>query len=209
MKENFFDKESFLYNKKISITTELCKEIIEEFENDFLINKYLFIYNINEVILEMPNDNFNFPFYSKLKAILIDELKKNIDIYKNKINSVLYFNKNNNYDLPFTVLNTKSINFSTSILIKKIIYNEDNNCSIEFLNKFNSNIRIKDNNVILLSYVWFLNDCDCELIFWNKYKFKPAIGTIFIFPISWCFPYEEIAKINNEKYIITGYIYKN
>jgi hypothetical protein len=57
-------------------------------------------------------------------------------------------------------------------------------------------------------YIWFLNDYDGEIIFWNEYRIIPKCGKFIMFPISWCFPYQEIIHSDANKYIVYGYIYK-
>jgi len=208
MNNIFLNKNNFLYNKNNSITHELCKEIIENFENDYNYNKHLFINYKNEIVFEIPNNILNYPFYYKLKKFLIKEINKNIDLYKNKMNSCLYFNNSSNYNVPFNVLNTKVINIESTFFIKKKIFIENDN-ALEYLNKINSAVRVRNDNIIILSFVWFLNDVSCELVFWNEYKFKSSVGTLFIYPVSWCFPYEQIIETNQDQYIITGNIYKN
>lgn len=205
MENIFFNKNNLLYHKKNSITEELCKDIIEEFEKDLIINKYLLISNNNETIIDIPNDKSKYPFYYKLKKYLSKEINNHIEIYKNKMNSVLYISKENNYNMNFNVLNTKPINSDLKINIKKTIHTEQNEKTIKVINKINQNIQ--DSNIKILSFIWFLNDFDCEINFWNDYIFKPSIGTLFIFPVSWCFPYEEISILNKEQYTISGYIY--
>ena len=87
----------------------------------------------------------------------------------------------------------------TTLIIKKRKLTIENDT--QFINTKNVLYNEK-----LFSFVWFLNDCQCEIIFWNEYIVKSSIGKLFIFPISWCFPYEEIGIINTEQYIITGFI---
>ena len=109
MEKNKINKNDFLYSKKDSITEELCQEIMEQFEDDIKSNPYLFTYNQNETILEIPNDYKKCPFYGKLKSYLTKELNKNMEIYKNRvIKTYKPFQPNNQYQLT----------------IKKIVYDD-------------------------------------------------------------------------------------
>jgi len=77
--QNFlYKKDTFIYEKNNSITHELCKDIIELFENDFSNNN---CYNID------CNPNFH-----KIKGYLKQELEKNINDYERKINKIKNYN---------------------------------------------------------------------------------------------------------------------
>jgi hypothetical protein len=174
--QNFlYKKETFIYEKNNSITDELCKDIIEIFENDVSNNNCMDY-----------NDE-----YIKIKRYLTEELKKNIQSYEKKINGVSGIE-------DYKIIDVKNYNF--------VFFIENNNKPNDIINYINRTT--SKNNVKLLMYIWFLNDYDGEIIFWNEYKIIPKAGNFIIFPVSWCFPYQELIHLQTQKYIIYGYVYR-
>jgi hypothetical protein len=173
--QNFlYKKETFIYEKKDSITTELCKDIIELFEKENVNNDYY--YNIDC----KPN-------FHKIKNHLTQQLTKNLTEYERNINKI----KN------YTILKSCCRNF--------VFYIEKNKPKNIF-NYTNRNT-IGSTSIKMLMYIWFLNDYDGEISFWNEYKIIPKAGKFLLFPLSWCFPYQELINLQDDKYIIYGYIY--
>lgn len=171
--EFLYKKETFIYEKNNSITDELCKDIIEIFEND--------ISNNNRYTMDYNDE------YKKIKRYLTEELKKYIHNYEKKINGMK----------DYKIIDIKNHNF--------VFYIENNNKPNDIINYINRTT-VK-NNVRLLMYIWFLSDYDGEIIFWNEYKIIPKAGKFIMFPVSWCFPYQELIQLQTKKYIIYGYIY--
>jgi hypothetical protein len=179
MQSFLYKKETFIYEKKNSITHELCKDIIEIFETDRIINDCN-CYNID------CNTNYN-----KIKSYLTKELGKNLNNYNKKIDKIKNYN----------MIEKKIKNCD-----KKIAFYIEKNKSTYNFNYINR-VSIGSTDIKLLMYIWVLNDYDGEIIFWNEYKIIPKAGSFIMFPISWCFPYEELIDLQNDKYIIYGYIY--
>jgi hypothetical protein len=177
MSNFLYKKETFIYEQNNSITNDLCKDIIEIYNNDK--QKYE-KYNI-----DVNNE------YAKLKTFLMKELNTHIHKYEKQINKI------NNYKM----INIKNTNFSFFIENK----NKNNKDFFNYINRFSIE---KQNNVKLFMYIWFLNDYDGEIFFWNEYRITPKCGKFIMFPISWCFPYQEIIHSDANKYILYGYIYK-
>lgn len=171
-----YKKETFIYEETNSITNDLCKDIIEIYNNDQDKKKY---------------ENYDIDInseYGKLKTFLMKELNKHICNYEKQTNKI------NNYKM----INIKNTNFSFFI---------ENNNNKENIN-YRKRISIQNkNNIKLFMYIWFLNDYDGEIIFWNDYRITPKCGKFIMFPISWCFPYHEIIHSDANKYILYGYIY--
>jgi hypothetical protein len=180
-----YKKETFIYEKSNSITNDLCKDIIEIYNNDEKkkINQK---YNIDENIE-----------YKKLKTYLITDLNTHIFNYIKKINKIY------NYNLININMNEIKI-IDYSFFIDNNSSNNSSSNNITFINRFSIE---KHGNIKKFMYIWFLNDYDGELIFWNEYKIIPKCGNFLLFPVSWCFPYQEIINFNTNKYIIYGYIY--
>lgn len=154
----------------------------------FIYQKYNSITNeLCEDIIEIYNNTSDKNYiqysseFSKIKKYLINVLKQYLLAYKKKINTCKIFNFN--FDLcNFIIEDSKSHN------------------NIHYLHKFS---KTTPHHFI---YIWFLNDYDGQIIFFNDYKIIPKMGLFLLFPISWCFPYEELIKLNENRYIIYGYI---
>jgi hypothetical protein len=173
--------KNFLYKKETFIYQK------EKSITDELCNDIIDIYNDDTLnISDKYNINENMR-YLKIKDFLIKELKESLIKYDKQINKL------KNY--KFLYLNPQQFDF----------YIENNKTISENTKKIN---RFSENKLKLLMYIWFLNDYHGEISFWNEYKIQPKIGKILIFPVSWCFPYEEIIHLQANKYIIYGYVYE-
>jgi hypothetical protein len=155
----------------------------------------------------MSIDIVNNKIWDKITDYLLIELKKNLTCYVNHLNNPKYFNKISNYNEKFIALQLdfNNVNMVKSIVIKKIIFDNCDNFGPE---NMTIEKRVVDTNcnTNLLMFVWFLNDYDGELLFWNNYNVEIKQGKIIIFPISWFFFYTELIKLNQIKYFIFGKI---
>jgi hypothetical protein len=174
---------------------------------NFQYKKETFIYEKNNSIteelcteiIEMFDNNNNINIntnidFLKIKIVLFKELKLNILKYNKKINKIESFNLLN---LSNLFINNDNIEF----YIDKNNNNNNNNNN----NIFN---RLTNKKFKILFFMWFLNEYDGEICFFNDYKIKPKIGKFIMFPVSWCYNYKEIINIQNNKYMIYGYICK-
>lgn len=177
--------EKFIYQKRASLTKELCDDIIEHFEEDYENKKYMF--NINKLDTEYE---LSYLSNNKIKNHLINELNNNIAEYQTATNIKLFKN-HTKYQKSTMIIKKNTMNenpTNETIKIKKRL--------ITFTKKINT-----------FAFIWFLNTSDDdELIFWDNYKINPTTGTLLLFPVSWCFPYKEIIANNSQKMVIYGYI---
>ena len=180
-----YEKKIFIYEKNNSMPYDLCNDIIDIYENSEYkkLNKKHSIHSDSH--------------FTKLRAFLIKELIKNMNEYIKTINKKSKCTLLKNDNIKFNMLSF----FIKNIKIMKEVSNQEA-LPIKLSN------RVKNNQIKKLMFVWFLNDYDGEIIFCNEYNIKPKCGKILIFPVSWCFPYEEIIKLEEDKYIIYGYIYE-
>lgn len=125
--------------------------------------------------------------YEKLTQFLTNELVDNISKYENEIN---------------TIESYKIIEIKKDI-IEFFIEKNMNDKHIHYVNRYDHEI-YKTKSFI---YIWFLNEYDGEIVFWNEYKITPKIGKFVMFPLSWCFSYDELIKLESNKIILYGYIY--
>jgi len=194
-----FCKKNFIYEKKDSITDELVDFIIKKFNIDDSEVFYFDPIHIHKSPLDIDMDRI----YNYLKT----ELEKNIVIYVNKINNQ-FVNKENNYN--FKIMNNITSDFFSDFVITKNYFDKEKYVFSSSRKRFiiKNTSKCLSKRIKILNFMWFLNDYDGEIIFWNNYSIKPSIGKLLIFPASWCFPYEELIKINSYVSMISGYIYR-
>lgn len=190
-----YSKEIFIYERENSLTNELCADIIDIFDILALREKICFSNNRESYYNIMDDTSFK-----RISTYLTFELFNNIDFYKNKIKDSTLIHDNNNKRYVILPSCTKF-----HLFVKKYSFNENfnhiNNIEI------NQKVLLPFFNVKTLYFIWFLNDYCGKMVFWNKYNILPKVGKIVIFPASWVFSYEDIVKLNNNKYIISGYFY--
>ncbi len=194
----------YIYQNKNSLSQELCDDIINRFDNED--NKYdgVTYSGINKNTKDtndfiIPDNNE----WNEINNILSDELYKNLKLYINYLNDKDNFKEDKNYGNIYKVLSNE-VHLVNNFMIQKYkrnigkyIYHEDG--SIE-----NKQYRI-------ITYLWYLNDIDEggeTEFFGGSFKVKPEIGKIIFFPAFWCFPHRGNIPISNDKYIITGWLYK-
>ena len=62
----------------------------------------------------------------------------------------------------------------------------------------------------VMTYIIYLNTIEegGETVFFGNYKIKPTAGSIIIFPAAWTHPHCGNVPVSDDKYIITGWLYK-
>lgn len=190
MEKIVFNKEQFIYEIDNSITEELCSEIINKFNED-RDNKsclhYLFLTTK----------------WIRIKKCLITQLKIHFKKYLDLLNGPFINISADNFGNDFVTmsLDTNTAFETLDFMIKRLCMDNlaKDDDTIIHEKKIMSSIK-------LFYYIWFLNDYDGEIVFWRNYSVKPKAGKLLIFPISWCFPYEELISVSSEKYFIIGKI---
>ena len=206
--ENAFSPESGIdyinYTAKFPENTKNELPGENAFPENIEFNNKIDDYNINEYI---PSNLIMYnPQFTMVKKYLSKEIKKSLIKYVNNINSMFAAKSSTNNNQYYQVLLSGCINNISEFTINKYSINDINN-----------NIAIKNNNRVItdfnknrlkiLCFIWFLNDYDGEIVFWNNYKIIPKAGKLIIFPASWCFPYQEVLKTKTEILNISGYVF--
>jgi len=198
----------FIYSNPYSIPKELCKDIIQFFEEEDVIkspgiteqglNK-----NIkNTLDFKIPMNCHETSKWYKVNQLLYNELHFNLEIYLKTLNNKpSYKNNNNFYDyklIPdnFLVEDVFQIQ-KYEKNVGKYIYHQD--FSVDYSNK----------KYRVITYLWYLNDVieGGETEFNGEINIKPTAGKLVLFPASWTFPHMGKMPISNDKYIITGWLY--
>jgi len=147
----------------------------------------IFENDVSNNLCNCDNMEYN-PQYTTIKQYLKKELKRNIHDYEKEINKIK----------GYKMFHIEKCNF-----VFHIGTNNTSNSTISYINR----VSVDSTDVKLLMFIWFLNDYDGEIIFWNEHRIIPEVGKCIIFPISWCFPHKELINLQTKKYIIYGYIY--
>jgi len=201
----------FIYENELSLSHDLCNEIIEHFENQET-GQYEGVTaggvqkNVKKTVdFVIPKNNIK---WNNIEKTLSRELNKNIKEYVNNIN-LNYIDCNKEQDTTinkFSILQTDTFIFN-NFMIQRYLANQGRYI---YHNDFQfDNDKNRDR---VLTYIWYLNDVleGGETEFFNgKIKIIPKKGKLVLFPASWTFPHCGKMPKSSNKYIITGWIYIN
>ena len=200
--------DKYIYEIDNVISKEVCKEIIELFNS-------------------MPNKNFG-----RVAAGIRPDIKKSIDYmipFKDNKKSI------SDYELEMwediTNLLIKSLGKHISIYFKDIYDIYDGPLFEEYFidclmmqryTKNDGSYKIHTDNSVkidenfkpidrIVTFIFYINDIDegGETELYKKIKIKPKSGKLLLFPACWTFPHSGNVPISDDKYIITGWFYKN
>lgn len=197
----------FIFINPNSICSDLCDEIISNFENEPDRCDGLTLSGVNKAVKDTTDFMIptNSEKWNKIQKCLLKELTKNIEEYINELSKHENYRKTTQHSNDdFKVLNHKNIIFHC-FMVQKYLKNVG-----RYIYHNDSRIVIKDNETRVITYLWYLNDVEegGETVFWNDYKIKPKKGQLILFPACWTFPHCGKTPISNDKYIITGWLYK-
>lgn len=195
----------YIYQNNNSLCSELCKEIIEIFENDKNKHDGLTIGGINKKVKDTMDLNIykTDNKWSEVCNFLETELTYNLKIYSENINKK--YKNVDGFDKSYEVLN-KNIEI-TPFMVQRYIKNEG-----KYIYHNDFNIDYKKKTYRVLTYLFYLNDIDEggeTEFFGGDIKIIPKAGKLIIFPASWTFPHCGKMPISSNKYIITGWIYNS
>ena len=192
VKENEYEFNNFIYSVKNSLDEKVCNEIITLFEASDKTYKGVVAGGLLEDVkksqdLRMAMDP---EVFKDLAKILYDELNKHLYKYIDIANQNCYTISASTYeDLGFQIKKyTKNTGFFK--------YHND-----ELIDHLQDRYRV-------LTYLWYLNNIEIggETEFGGNIKIKPEMGKLIIFPATWTFPHCGLMPIDNDKYIVSGWI---
>ena len=205
----------FIYINKNSLSKELCEDIIEYFNIDYLKGykgstrdgikidvKDTWDLNIGTLA---KNDKK----WTKIFELLSKELDINVRSYIEKINNEnLNIEKINNENLNNEKIQYQMLNGSIlkpeCFQVQK--YNKNVGKYSYHIDEAFDNIQ---NRYRVVTYIWYLNDLveGGETEFLSKIKIIPETGKLVLFPSGWTYPHCAKVPKSDDKYIITGWIY--
>ena len=200
--------DKYIYVNEKSLSTELCDIIVEKLNDDeTILTDGVTVGGLNnnmKISLDLRIDNVD--EWREIHACLEKELNYNLQKYMNQLNNE-YINCNecqNTTDNSLIFFKNEKI-FSREFQAKKYLKNVG---KYIYHNDFDI-----DNNkdYRIITFLWYLNDVDeggTTEFFGGKLKIKPTAGKIVLFPASWTFPHCGKMPISSDKYIISGWIWK-
>lgn len=183
-----------IYENENSLSHELCRDIIELFENDKDNGKYQGVTGsgLNKNVKDTTDLVItNFPSWDNVTLCLKKELQKNIVEYIKRLN-----NKINN-----PVIHDQHLATSAMQMQK---YNKNEGKYI-----YHNDALIEKERTRVITFIWYLNDVTDggETEIWKYLKIKPTTGKLLLFPSCWTFPHRGNMPISSDKYIITGWLW--
>lgn len=180
---------NFIYIHNSSLSTELCKDIIKQFD----IDKHLSHEGVTSSgVVKSIKDSLDLNIlhheneWNKFKPVLFRELKKHVYIYLTQYNRRL---------LDYEIDTLQIQRYEKNIGIFKTHTDE--------LNTYE-----KSREIV---FMWYLNDVENggETCFPEQdIDVKPEAGKLVLFPSTWTYPHRANIPLSSNKYIITGWFYK-
>lgn len=185
----------YIYQKKKSITNDLCDKIIEYFNNEGN-NRHKGVTSSGYQTAVKDTTDYVIKLNSKWERVhfnLMNELKKNIKIYLKKINDEYKFSQINIEDL-----------FTEAFMVQKYEKNKG-----KFIYHHDYSYVNKNKSFRMITFIWYLNDIEDggETEFFGEYSIKPEKGKLVLFPADPLFPHCGKMPLSDDKYIITGWLY--
>jgi len=201
--------EKYIYTNKISLSQEICDDLIELFENEERKYDGVTHGGLQKNIKDTKDFVIpeNEPKWYKYYQLFHNELTRNLKVYINKLNdNQIFQNINQNTNNIFKHFENSKLSHSIFMIQRykmnegRYVYHHD--FSIDYKNKKNR----------VLTYLWYLNDVKegGETDFPDlSLQIKPEAGTLLLFPATWDFPHCGKMPISSNKYIVTGWLYKD
>ena len=204
------DKFIKIYNSKFKL--DFCNNVIKLFNNETQVVKGVSAAGLNlEIkdttdykipsVLNQKNNSLQIKEWLEIDSHIHNILSPTINEYVVEINNTLH--NPNQEEMHYLNGNEYT---DTGHQIQKYIKNEGH------YKKYHNDFSIlSDSNYYrVLTYIIYLNTVDegGETVFFGNYKIKPTAGSIVIFPAAWTHPHCGKVPVSDDKYIITGWLYK-
>ena len=195
---------NFIYINTNSLKKTLCKQIIERFEKEDEKEEGKKTYpgvtgvGVNLNIKHTIDFKIDYhPDWVRIRKTLENELKFNLTKY---MKDVL---------VEYAILDCKLLPnnlFFETFQIQR--YRENKG---KFVYHHDESIERNENRTRVLTYIWYLNDVEVggETEINATTRIKPETGKLLLFPASWTYPHCGIMPVSNDKYIITGWVFKS
>ena len=193
--------DPYIYINRNSLSSDICKDIIEIYEKTQNKHRATTIGGLNEDVLrafQCPIQNITDDEWPTIHSFLLQELTNNLKTYAKVLDSQI--GDGNIYrhmkdDLKL-IYNEFHINKYESNNGGKYDYHID-----RYLNK-------EMNEERHITFIWYLNDVTegGETEIKGNIKIKPETGKLLLFPPTWTYPHCSRPTISNDKYVIVGWL---
>lgn len=196
--------DPYIYINRNSLSSDICKDIIEIYEKTQNKHRATTIGGLNEDVLsalQCPSHNITDDEWPTIHSFLLRELTNNLKTYAKVLDSQI--GDGNIYrhmkdDLKL-IYNEFHINKYESNNGGKYDYHID-----RYLNK-------EMNDERHITFIWYLNDVieGGETEIKGNIKIKPETGKLLLFPSTWTYPHCSRPTISNDKYAIVGWLLRD
>ena len=193
--------DPYIYINRNSLSSDICKDIIEIYEKTQNKHRAMTIGGLNEDVLsalQCPSHNITDDEWPTIHSFLLQELTNNLKTYAKVLDSQI--GDGNIYrhmkdDLKL-IYNEFHINKYESNNGGKYDYHTD-----RYFNK-------EMNEERHITFIWYLNDVTegGETEINGNIKIKPETGKLLLFPSTWTYPHCSRPTISNDKYAIVGWL---
>jgi len=199
--------DKYIYINEKSLSKELCNIVVEKLNDEKTnLKDGHTIGGINKnVKISLDFRIENTDKWREIYTCLETELNYNFQRYVNQLNNE-YVNCNecqNTTENSLIFFKNEKI-FNREFLAKKYLKNTG-----KYI--YHNDFAIEQNNHRIVTFLWYLNDVSeggTTEFFGGKLKIKPTAGKLVLFPASWTFPHCGKIPISSDKYIISGWIWK-
>jgi hypothetical protein len=198
--------DPFIYIEENVLSEELCKEIIERFENDPDKEDGITGSGVNTNIKNTTEIYMNSVDWIDIQKILIANVKIVLKKYIQSIDKI------SNYIYDMYILNNLFSDIHDwGFQIQKYERNKGHyrwHNDYKYQEVFMGTTGLR--TIRICTFIFYLNNVNegGETEFING-KIIPAPGKMAFFPCSWTYPHRGCMPISNDKYIITGWLGKN
>lgn len=200
----------FIYINNNSLSKILCDEIIEKFAEEQDKSEGVtgsgWDHNVKHTMDCNISNHGRSPKWKEIVTCLNNEVRYNVQKYLTSMNNEYSdVNKDQCTTCEFKFLQNQVLSYGDFQVQRydknkgRYVYHSDDSISFE------------QHRSRVLTYLWYLNDVSeggetdiCA----GTYIIKPECGKMLLFPATWTFPHAGNIPLSGEKYIITGWIYK-
>jgi len=190
-----FMDDPYIYIDKNSLSPELCRDIIEIFE-ETPNEPAKTLGGLNEILRARQCSNINLkshPIWTQINTFLTNEVS-------NALHKYIY---NIDKQLP----DSEGYQSFNKLIYQGFHINKYS-CDVSGRYGYHVDCHInKENLERCITFIWYLNDVTIggETEFRGRFAVKPETGKLLLFPATWTYPHSSKPVISNDKYIIVGW----
>jgi hypothetical protein len=196
--------KNYIIQYKNSLSENLCDKILDKFNSTENKSDGVTIGGLNKEVKNTKEVYINYgnPNWAEIEENLHRELNNKVSDYINKV----YNHINDKGEI------IKLASKETILTDNKCFQIQKYEKNVGFY-KYHSDNLIEYNRLRTrhITFLWYLNTVEegGETEFWGYHRVKPEKGKLVLFPACWTYPHTGLMPISEDKYIITGWLYKD